>query len=164
MSKFSKKFVSLASSLLAFTSLAGSAKAMDTSLSYTGANDDDTTCVNPYCPKNDSISEAGDEFHTIRNAWMATTEQHTKFNELRGNMGKRNRFKDAPYDIVNWASNNRAQATEAIGVLVALGVLGGLAYKSGFFNKSLGENKNNENYDNDDENSQLNLNDYNEYE
>ena len=160
MSKFSKKFVSLASSLLAFTSLAGSAKAMDVTST---SNFDDVGVKDPY-DIDGSGTEASDELQTFSNAWKATTKQHTKFNELREDMGKRNRFKDAPYDIVNWASNNRAQATEAIGVLVALGVLGGLAYKSGFFNKSLGENKNNENYDNDDENSQLNLNDYNEYE
>lgn len=149
MSKFSKKFVSLASSLLAFTSLAGAAKAH----------------VNPYDPKNEGIPETGSQFHTIMNAWNATKEDYESFIKYRKESSQtQDSIKDIPYRIVNRVSNNRGKVGAITTIVGALG----LANKLGVFDNFLGENKNNENYDNNsdnnNENSPLNLNDYGKYE
>ena len=137
MSKFNKKFVSLVSSLLALTSIAGSAKAMDPG-------------NNPYqdfLAHDNDYNDAGG--HTVMNALRAT---QTQFDDFVDNLNpdETNIFKDKAYYVANRVSNHPKTVA---GVATASGLA--LAYKLGAFDSFLGRKRNRpddrDNFDADDD-------------
>ena len=137
MSKFSKKIVSLASSLLAFTSLAGSANAMQ---------------QDPY-RFYDDISQ-----HTLKNAIHADESAYDSFLASLSDDNK-NFLRDNAYYVANRVANHPRTAG---GVVGAAALLGGMkiAYDLGAFDGILGRNENNDNYDNDFDDFELEDDEY----
>lgn len=139
MFKFSKKIVSLASSLLAFTSLAGSAKAMDPVRvnPYEGY----LRAIGPYGALNDP------DGNTFKNAKNATQNEFDGYVRLL-TFNERINPKTLSFYVVNRISNHPKIAITMAGATSVATALG-IAYYLGAFDGRFGGKENNETYQND---------------